>query len=245
MPNGQAKNGGRCWVVALDERLSAVAALVRPNSRVADIGADHGYLIARLLLDQKAVFGYACDIHRGPLDKAKETLKSCGLEDRSQLFLGDGLSGLLPEQVDDIVIAGMGADTILHILDEAGWRDPGQRFLLQPMSKHHLLRAGLYKRGYEILQEKAVIVKGFAYTVMQARWCGRVRAVDNFFARTGLLPLAYSAAAEIYLEKQAQALWNAAKGLEQSNTNGNYKMEYYETAGKIQEILERWKREKG
>lgn len=232
-------------MVSLDERLAAVAALVRPNSRVADIGTDHGYLIAWLLLEKKAVFGYACDIHQKPLDKARKTLKSCGLEGCSRLILGDGLSGLLPEQVDDIVIAGMGAETILHILDKAGWQDPGQRFLLQPMSKHQLLRAGLYQRGYEIIQEKAVIAKGIAYTVIQARWCGRVRTVDGFFARTGLLPLSYSAAAEIYLEKQVHALENMAKGLEKSNTKSNNIKEYYKISEKILEILARWKREKG
>lgn len=232
-------------MVSLDERLAAVAAMVRPGSRVADVGTDHGYLIARLLQEKKAVFGYACDIHPKPLDKARETLKNCGLEGCSRCLLGDGLSGLSPEQADDIVIAGMGAETILHILDEAGWRDPGQRFLLQPMSKHHLLRAGLYRRGYEIQTEKAVIVKGFAYTVLEARWCGRVRTVDGFFARTGLLPRSRSAAARVYLEKQAQLLENAARGLERSNTDSNCKDEYYEIAGKIREILERWDREKG
>ena len=81
-------------MIVLDERLAAAAQLVRPGSRVADVGTDHGYLIARLLLDGKAVFGYACDIHPKPLEKAAETLKQYGLQDCSALFLGDGLQGL-------------------------------------------------------------------------------------------------------------------------------------------------------
>lgn len=150
-------------MIVLDERLAAAAQLVRPGSRVADVGTDHGYLIAQLLLDRKAVFGYACDIHPKPLEKAAETLKQYGLQDCSALFLGDGLQGLLAEQVDDVVIAGMGGDMILHILDTADWKNSSQRFVLQPMTKVHELRAGLYQRGYEILQERASIVKGFAY----------------------------------------------------------------------------------
>ena len=144
-------------MIVLDERLAAAAQLVRPGSRVADVGTDHGYLIARLLLDGKAVFGYACDIHPKPLEKAAETLKQYGLQDCSALFLGDGLQGLLAEQVDDVVIAGMGGDMILHILDTADWKNSSQRFVLQPMTKVHELRAGLYQRGYEILQERASI----------------------------------------------------------------------------------------
>lgn len=129
-------------MIVLDERLAAAAQLVRPGSRVADVGTDHGYLIARLLLDRKAVFGYACDIHPKPLEKAAETLKQYGLQDCSALFLGDGLQGLLAEQVDDVVIAGMGGDMILHILDTADWKNSSQRFVLQPMTKVHELRQG-------------------------------------------------------------------------------------------------------
>ena len=53
-------------MIVLDERLAAVAQIVRPGSRIADVGTDHGYLITRLLMDGKAVFGYACDIHPNP-----------------------------------------------------------------------------------------------------------------------------------------------------------------------------------
>lgn len=232
-------------MITLDERLSAVESMVRPGSRVADIGTDHGYLIARLLLEGKAVFGYACDIHQKPLEKAAETLKKYGLQDRSRLLLGDGLTGLLPEQVDDIVIAGMGADTILHILDEAGWENPSQKFLLQPMTKHHVLREGLYRRGYEMLKEKAVSANGFAYTVIQARWCGKTQAVSDLFARVGLLPKFPCAEAEEYLEKQAQSLWNMAKGLEKSNTKSNKQEEYYNLAKEIFAVIKKWKRGEG
>lgn len=62
-------------MVVLDERLSAAAQMIRPGSRVADVGTDHGYLIARLLLDGKAAFGYACDIH--PI-RWRKRQKRCG-----------------------------------------------------------------------------------------------------------------------------------------------------------------------
>ena len=227
-------------MIVLDERLAAAAQLVRPGSRVADVGTDHGYLIARLLLDRKAVFGYACDIHPKPLEKAAETLKQYGLQDCSALFLGDGLQGLLAEQVDDVVIAGMGGDMILHILDTADWKNSSQRFVLQPMTKVHELRAGLYQRGYEILQERASIVKGFAYAVMQVRWCGQRCDVTDLFARVGLMPQTGSEEARIYLEKQAQIAKKIAEGLKKSNTKRNEYKKYYELAREIEDICIHW-----
>lgn len=227
-------------MIVLDERLAAVAQIVRPGSRIADVGTDHGYLITRLLMDGKAVFGYACDIHPKPLEKAAGTLKRYGQQERSALLLGDGLQGLLAEQVDDIIIAGMGGDMILHILDEAGWRDPAQRFVLQPMTKIHELRTGLYQRGYEILQERAALAKGFAYTVMQVCWCGKRRDIADLFAWVGLLPQTRSKEALVYLKKQAQTARNIAEGLEKSNTNRNEIDKYYKLANKIQKICSDW-----
>ncbi|MDD3192730.1 MAG: class I SAM-dependent methyltransferase [Oscillospiraceae bacterium] len=223
-------------MIVLDDRLAAVEEMVRPGVRVADVGTDHGYLIASLLQSGKAVFGYACDIHRQPLEKAAETLEKYGLTQRVQLLLGDGLKGLASQQVDDVIIAGMGGDMILHILDEARWEIPTQRFILQPMTKVHELRAGLYQRGYEILQERAAQAKGFVYTVMQVRWSGEQKTVADLFARVGLLPQDPSPAALAYLNRQADSVRAIGAGLEKSNTNRDKTEKYYRLAEEIEEI---------
>ena len=224
-------------MIHLDARLAAAKSLVRPQSRVADVGTDHGYLIADLLLDGTTTFGYACDIHQMPLESARQTLESCGLLDKASLRLGDGLNGLDAAQVDDVVIAGMGGDMILHILDDAGWNDPHHRYILQPMTKIHELRAGLYRRGYEILREKAASVGKFVYTVMQVRWCGKETAVDELFARVGKLPQETDPQARVYLKRQQETVRKIAESMEKSNTNSNKTKELYKLANKIGEIL--------
>ncbi len=223
-------------MIVLDDRLAAAESMVRPGSRVADVGTDHGYLIARLLLSGKAVFGYACDIHPKPLEKARETLAQYGLLDRAKLCLGDGLQGLCSDQVDDIVIAGMGGDTILHILDEAGWHDPAQRFVLQPMTKAHELRSGLAARGYGLLQEQAALAKGFAYAVMQVQWTGVRRQISALEARVGLMAQCPSQAAQAYLANQAAVVRKMAEGMALSNTKRNESEKYYELYQEIQAI---------
>lgn len=83
--------------------------MVREGARCADIGCDHGYLVAWLAAQKKISAGCACDINRKPLEKAAFTLSEYGVADRVKLILWRGLDGLPAGGADDIVIAGMGA----------------------------------------------------------------------------------------------------------------------------------------
>ncbi len=58
-------------MIKLTERLSAVARLVRADSVLADVGCDHGFLPAYLLLNGKIKGAVASDIHEGPLNSCK------------------------------------------------------------------------------------------------------------------------------------------------------------------------------
>ena len=57
----------------LDARLLTIASMVREGARCADIGCDHGYLVAWLAAQKKISAGCACDINRKPLEKAATT----------------------------------------------------------------------------------------------------------------------------------------------------------------------------
>lgn len=226
-------------MIHLDERLQAICRFVRPGSRIADIGTDHGYLLAKLLLDETAVFGYGTDIHKKPLEKAKETIAAHGLSEKVALLCTDGLQGIAPDQVDDVVIAGMGADTILHILDAAGWNDSHHRFVLQPMSKLPFLRIQLRQRGYEILAEKAVFVKHFTYTILQVRYTGTPQQTSPLFAWTGKIPKTDPENAVLYIKKQLQTVQQVQESLEKSNTNSIKQKEYNEIAEQLQKELQK------
>ena len=142
----------------------------------------------------------------------------------------------MAEQVDDIIIAGMGGDMILHILDEAGWRDPAQRFVLQPMTKYTSCEQASISAAMRFYKKGLLWPKGFAYTVMQVCWCGKRRDIADLFAWVGLLPQTRSKEALVYLKKQAQTARNIAEGLGKSNTNRNEIDKYYKLANKIQKI---------
>ena len=153
----------------LGPRLRAIADLVPPDCRcLADIGTDHGYVPAALLLAGRVGRAVAADVGALPLDHARRTAARCGVEDRMDLRLGDGLSVLSPGEADVIVIAGMGGDTITEILAAAPWSRDGPLLLLQPMSRAYELRRWLPEQGYAVRAETLVQDKGVLYPILSA-----------------------------------------------------------------------------
>lgn len=169
----------------LDARLSAAAAYVRPGRAAADIGCDHGKLSAWLAGSGRCPRVFACDLRPGPLAKARQICAPWA--DAVECRLGSGLSVLAPGEASEIVIAGMGAETILDILDAAAWvRSPAYNLILVPATKHSLLRLGLSRRGFALKGETLCQAAGRWYTVINARFTGQCQTPDAWFCLTGL-----------------------------------------------------------
>ena len=64
----------------LSARLACVASLVPAGARVADIGSDHAYLPAALVLDGKIDFAIAGEVVKGPYENAVHEIKDHQLE---------------------------------------------------------------------------------------------------------------------------------------------------------------------
>lgn len=160
----------------LTPRLRAVAGLVPPNAALADVGTDHAYLPAWLLgrgLVRRAI---AADINKGPLDRARLTAQQYNCADRMEFRLCDGLAGIAPDEVDTIVIAGMGGETIAAILQAACWvQDARYTLILQPMSAQPDLRGWLWYNGFSIEKEEIIREGDKLYNILVARYGGAVR----------------------------------------------------------------------
>ena len=156
--------------VPLSPRLLACAAFVRPGERVADVGCDHGYLSLHLLQRGVARHVYASDVREGPLSSARRNAARFGVSEKIDFFLCDGVQGL-PRDFDVLICAGMGADTMISILEAAPWLRAGAyRLILQCQSKTPSLRRYLSDIGWEIANEAALRDGRFLYTVMEVLW---------------------------------------------------------------------------
>ena len=174
-------------VLHLDARLRAAAQLVRRGHRAADIGCDHGKLSAALVCSGRCPFVVAADLRPGPLSVARANMEAAGCADKVDLRLGNGLEVVRPGEAEDIIIAGMGAETICEILEAAPWvRDPAVRLVLVPATKHSILRRWLCRQGFELKEEKLARVGSRWYAVMAAEYTGKPFEPEGRFCLLGL-----------------------------------------------------------
>ena len=137
---------------------------------MADIGCDHGYLGIYLLQNGYASSVIAADVNEGPLQSAMRNAEKYGVGDKMTFYLSDGVRNI-PRDFDALVCAGMGADTIIHILEDAPWLKSEQyNLILQCQSKTPTLRKYLSDNGWHIAEETIVEDGNFLYPVMCVYW---------------------------------------------------------------------------
>ncbi len=153
--------------IPLSKRLQRCADYIGCANRIADIGCDHGYLGISLLKNGQVKSVIAADIRPMPLQAAKENAKRFGFDKQMEFFLSDGAS-TIPRDFDVMVCAGMGADTIVSILENAPWlKSTSYRLVLQCQSKTAMLRKYLNENGFSIVRESAIKDGRFLYSVME------------------------------------------------------------------------------
>ena len=159
--------------IRLDDRLRAVAALVRNGKRVADIGTDHGYLVAYLVENNICPCGIAADLRKAPLENARQTVIQQGLSDKIELVLSDGLEKISENSCDDIVIAGMGGNLIAEILEKAPWvKSERINIVAQPMTHAEVLRQYFIDNGFTINKEATATDGKRLYCILSAGYTG-------------------------------------------------------------------------
>jgi len=151
----------------LSMRLQAVADLVCGDI-IADIGSDHAYLPAWLAKNNKIKKAYAIDISEKCVERIKKNLARFGIpREIIEPILSDGLAGLENIKPTDIIIAGMGGETIAEII--TGIKEPaGINFILQPNTKKEVLKEFLAANNFMVLQEIRVQEKRRYYNIMRA-----------------------------------------------------------------------------
>ncbi|MBP9988080.1 MAG: SAM-dependent methyltransferase [Ruminococcus sp.] len=209
-------------MIKLKPRLSITASMVRQNSRIADVGTDHAYLPAFLILNGMAESAIASDLRTGPLENAKSTVKAYGLEKKVELRLSDGLECICSDEVDDVVIAGMGGILISEILEKSnGFMRENLKFIFQPQSHDEVLRKWLFDNGFEILEEKSCFEDEKVYIAMSAAYTGKISSHGQAEIMFGNYPSLSDESSKAFVNKKLKRIHTRINALEKTETQAD------------------------
>ena len=152
----------------LSKRLEVVASYINDNSKIIDIGCDHGLLSIYLAKKFDNISIIASDVNNNALNNAINNIEKEHLEDRIETRLGSGLDIVSSDEIDTIVIAGMGANTIVGILKYSTNKLINvNNIIIQSNTDLYFLRKNVTKLGYYIEDETLVEDSNIIYTVIK------------------------------------------------------------------------------
>lgn len=132
------------------------------GSSCADIGTDHAYIPIKLA--EKGMHVIATDIRLGPLEMGRLNAEKHG--QKIEFRLGGGLTRIEKNEVETIIIAGMGGEMIEKIIREDEEKARCATLVLQPMNSQYELRRYLAEKNFTIIEED-IAVEGFkVYNLM-------------------------------------------------------------------------------
>ena len=152
--------------MTLSKRLQAIDDMV-PYSVTADIGSDHGKLMIALFNDGRIPKGYAVENKKGPYNRLTEALKEAHIEEDVVPLFSDGITDL-PISVSTIVLAGMGGETILKILNDHPEKlKLVQTIIVDAHTSVPKLRKEISEMGFVIADEQIVEEDHIYYEIIK------------------------------------------------------------------------------
>jgi tRNA (adenine22-N1)-methyltransferase len=164
-------------------RLEALAAAIPADSAcVADVGHDHGLLLASLLRSRTRIRVVGVELRAdADTDFAVRFAQEIrGWGERVSLRRGDAFEVLQAGEADTVVMAGFGERAMLEALDRGAalGRLPA-RLVLCPANFEVALRPGLLERGWRFVSESLVEDAGRFFEILSVAREGEAPANES------------------------------------------------------------------
>ena len=151
----------------LSNRLKEIASFIPNNIKMVDIGCDHALLDIYLYRNRKNIKIIASDINENALEQAKKNIKKYKLDKFIETRLSNGLDNINSNEIDTIVISGMGSHTIVGILRMNQKKLINvDNIIIQSNNHIDFLRERILELNYYIDSEKLVKDNNIIYTII-------------------------------------------------------------------------------
>ena len=152
------------------KRLLDIIGLIDKNKKVIDIGTDHGLVPLYLAKNGISKEILATDISEKSLDKLRSALTP-ELENKISTKVTDGFKGIVEDENQVAVIAGMGANTIIDIIDQSlDFAHNLDYMILASNINTEKLRVYLIDNGFEIINDFLTYDNGKYYDIIKAKF---------------------------------------------------------------------------
>ncbi len=168
----------------LSERLLTVSSMIS-GTKVADIGTDHGKLLIYLAINNRLQYGIGSDVNVGPAESCKKNVSNFGYQNIIDIRVGDGLETLKTHEAETIVVAGMGGELILKIINSSlDIAFSAKEIILQPMTNIHRLLKGLNDLGFIVVDGRLAKEKDKLYQIFKIKKgiCTFKKNVDSYIS---------------------------------------------------------------
>ena len=153
-------------MIKLSKRLKIIHDMV-PKSVVADIGSDHGKLMIALVQSGVIQKGFAVENKEGPFERLRSNLIKYHVDDKVTPLFSDGIKDITRD-VNTIVIAGMGGQTIVKILkDHPEKLVSVQTIIIDAHTAVPLARKEICQMGFAIADEQIVKEDNIFYEIIK------------------------------------------------------------------------------
>lgn len=152
-------------MINLSLRLQTIADLISKEDNVIDVGCDHALLSIYLVQKYQQKVS-ASDLRAGAVKQAQQNIEKYRINSIN-LKQGNGLETISNQKINTAIIAGMGCQTILKILDNPK-RKQLSKLIIQSNNDYYLLRKKICNLGYYVYNEK-IIKDGHYYAIIDFR----------------------------------------------------------------------------
>ena len=151
----------------LSLRLKEISNYIPDNIKMVDIGCDHALLDIYLYKNRKNIKIIASDVNENALNQAKVNIKKYKLDNVIETRVSDGLNNISKDEIDTIVMSGMGAHTIVGILHmNLKKLENVENIIIQSNNHIDFLRKKITELNYYIDSEKLVKDNSIIYTII-------------------------------------------------------------------------------
>lgn len=142
-------------MIKISNRLKSLTRYINANDHVMDVGCDHALLDIYLVEHGIVPHIFIGDVNENALENGIKNVEKHNLQNNITPILSYGIEKIATLDIDTLILSGMGAKTIIDILNSPNLKRI-YKLILQSNNHHYELRKFLVENHFVIVKEEVI-----------------------------------------------------------------------------------------